>query len=183
MKAHQVIILITAGIAFLAVSLWAFLSNGKSARALRYKYKLGGILLTAWATLSTASCAGTGPFVTCYEPEVQCYDVAVMADEISVSVKDQEGNQIKSGNVLVVNIEYPNYTRYRVRISYQPENGDPVDIQVAEFEVVDGKAGTEITLAATKYKGVAQVTCFGLLPQEDGTLTETNLGKRDIEII
>ena len=183
MKAHQVFILITAGIAFLAVSLWAFLSNGKSARALRYKYKLGGILLTAWATLSSASCAGTGPFVTCYEPAVQCYDVAVLADEISISVKDKESNQIKSGNVLAVNVEYPNYTRYRVRISYQPENGDPVEIQVAEFDAVNGQASAEITLAATDFKGVAKVAFFGLVQQEDGTVTENVIGSRDIEII
>ena len=183
MKVQSVFVLITVGIAFLAVSLWAFLSNGRSAKALRFKYKLGGILLTAWATLSTASCAGTGPFVTCYEPAVQCYDVAMPADEISLNVKDKEGNQLKSGNILVVNVEYPFFTRYRIRISYQPEGGEPVEIQVAEFDVVDGKAQAEIKLADTQYKGVAHVTFFGLTQEEDGTLTESSIGTRDIEII
>ncbi|MBO4566248.1 MAG: hypothetical protein J5695_03375, partial [Bacteroidales bacterium] len=85
MKIQYLAIYIAAGVAFLAVSLWAFLSNGKSARAIRYKYKLGGLMLTAWAMLSAASCEGPGPVVTCYEPAVTCYDVAVEEhDEVDV---------------------------------------------------------------------------------------------------
>ena len=68
MKAKYLIIYIVVGAAFLGVSLWVLLSNGKSAKAIRYKYKLGGIMLTAWSMLTFASCEGPGPFVTCYDP-------------------------------------------------------------------------------------------------------------------
>ena len=74
MKIKFLTIYAVAGVAFLAVSLWAFLSGGRSAKALRYKYKLGGIMLTAWAMISAVSCEGVIPTVTCYEPAVRCYD-------------------------------------------------------------------------------------------------------------
>ena len=54
------------GAAFLAVSLWFALSGGRSARATRLKYRLGGALLSLMALTSTAC---DGPFMqTCYDP-------------------------------------------------------------------------------------------------------------------
>ena len=186
MKVHYFIVYIVAGAAFLGVSLWAFLSNGRSAKAIRYKYKLGGIMLTAWAMLSAASCEGPGPMVTCYEPAVTCYDVPVEEnDMINVYVKDYGGNKLKSGDVLVVSVSYPSYENYRCRISADPENGDVFVIQTEEFPVssVDGIAQAEITLASTDYKGMAKVTFCGLRMADDGTEAEEVIGVRDIEIL
>ena len=187
MKIQYLAIYIAAGVAFLAVSLWAFLSNGKSARAIRYKYKLGGLMLTAWAMLSAASCEGPGPFVTCYEPMVTCYDVAVEEhDEVDVVVKGYGGNKLKSGDVLEVYVYYASYENYRCRISADPENGDVFVIQTEEFALSsdDGNlARTEITLAATEYKGMAKVFVCGLGKDNDGNETEEVVGVRDIEII
>ena len=187
MKIQYLAIYIAAGVAFLAVSLWAFLSNGKSARAIRYKYKLGGLMLTAWAMLSAASCEGPGPVVTCYEPAVTCYDVAVEEhDEVDVVVKGYGGNKLESGDVLEVYVYYASYENYRCRISADPENGDVFVIQTEEFALLpdDGNlARTEITLAATDYKGMAKVYVCGLGKDNDGNETEEVVGVRDIEII
>ena len=54
MKIKFLAIYIVVGAAFLIASLWVTLSGGKSAKAIRCKYKLGGIVLTAWAMLSVA---------------------------------------------------------------------------------------------------------------------------------
>ena len=67
MKIKFFAIYIAAGVAFLALSLWVFLSKGKNAKAVRAKYRLGGLMLTAWAMLSATACRCT-PTVTCYEP-------------------------------------------------------------------------------------------------------------------
>ena len=58
--------------AYLAVSAWVFLSKGGDRKAIRAKYRLGGILLTVWALLSLSSCdpaAGPGE-IMCYDPVV-----------------------------------------------------------------------------------------------------------------
>ncbi len=61
----RTILFIALGAAFLAVSLWFALSGGRSARATRLKYRLGGALLSLMALTSTA-CEGV--MVSCYDP-------------------------------------------------------------------------------------------------------------------
>lgn len=180
MKIKFAIIYIVAGVAFVAVSLWAFLSNGRSAKAIRYKYKLGGIMLTAWAMLSAASCSGVPPFVTCYEPVVQCYDVAMPNNEVYVEVKEYGGNKCKSGDVITIRIDYPTYDKFRCRITANPENGEAFVIQKQDFETVEGKAEFELTLAATDYKGNVKVTVCGINKAEDGTESENVLGTESL---
>ena len=67
MKIKFFAIYIAAGVAFLGFSLWVFLSKGKNAKAIRAKYKMGGIMLTACSMLMASACQ-CSPTVTCYEP-------------------------------------------------------------------------------------------------------------------
>ena len=62
----RILPIICTGAAFLAVSLWVWLSKGKSAKALKTKFRLGGVLLTLISTISIGSCGGS-PVVTCYD--------------------------------------------------------------------------------------------------------------------
>ena len=181
------IIYLAVGVAFLAVSLWAFLSNGKSARAIRYKYKLGGLMLTAWTMLSAASCeGGTPPVVTCYEPVVTCYDVAMETDILSVEVKGYGGTKLKSGDVLLINIDSPSYKDYRCRITATPENGDDSVIVVQDFtrdyDSELDKARFELTLPETDYKGTAKLTVCGVYYIAEGTQNEAPVGSVELEI-
>ena len=96
MKIEFLAIYIVVGAAFLIASLWVTLSGGKSAKAIRCKYKLGGIVLTAWAMLSVASCQGdlNPKMITCYDPA---------PPEMVYYLKDnEEVTDVKSGDVLVV---------------------------------------------------------------------------------
>lgn len=97
MKIKFLAIYIAAGVVFLAASLWVFLSKGKNARAIRTKYKMGGLMLTA-ATMLAASACQCSPVINCYEPaqppEVMCYDV-VMEPE-STSAEGNEGTDAPS---------------------------------------------------------------------------------------
>ena len=56
-------------VAFAAVSAWVWLSGGKSARAVRTKFKIGGLLLTLTTAVATQSCTNT----SCYDPAPQPY--------------------------------------------------------------------------------------------------------------
>ncbi len=183
MKTKYLIIYLAAGAAFLGVSLWAFISKGKSAKAVRAKYKLGGILLTSWAMFSAASCEG--PFwVTCYEPVVTCYDMAVVSDVFSVSVKDYGGTRLKPGDVLVISLEWPSYKNYRCRITADAQES-PL-IQTASFTIPDEMVSPytfEVTLAATNHKGAATVTVSSVYKDSEGNEKESEVGKASITIL
>lgn len=182
MRIKYLVIYLVVGVAFVAVSLWAFLSNGRSAKAVRAKYKLGGIMLTAWAMLAAASCEGPGPFITCYEPVVECYDVAMPANEVHVNVKEYGGTKLKSGDILTIVVDYPTFAKYRCRITADPENGNAFVIQTQDFEVKDGTAAFEMTLVKTDYKGTAKVTVCGLETPQEGPETESPVGTVSITI-
>ena len=62
----RILPIICTGAAFLAVSLWVWLSKGKTAKAVKTKFRLGGVLLTLISTISIGSCGGS-PVVTCYD--------------------------------------------------------------------------------------------------------------------
>ena len=179
MKIKFAIIYIVAGVAFLAVSLWVFLSNGKSARAIRYKYKLGGIMLTAWAMLSAASCEGPGPFVTCYEPAVTCYDVAEPTND-EVNYGSNVGlMQFKGKGTITISIMHPSFERYRARIATAPQSGEPAVLSEKDFVVRELNkrdcANFEISFDAGDYTGKASISLFGLDKDENGNETEREL--------
>ena len=54
-------------VAFAAVSAWVWLSGGKSARAVRTKFKIGSLLLTLTTAVATQSCFDINN-ATCYAP-------------------------------------------------------------------------------------------------------------------
>ena len=62
MKTKYVLIYVFVGIAFLAVSAWVYFTHGKSAKAIKAKYRLGSILLMCTASLTATSC------FMCYAP-------------------------------------------------------------------------------------------------------------------
>ena len=175
---------IAAGVAFVAVSLWAFLSNGKSAKAIRYKYKLGGIMLTAWTMLSAASCEGTPPYVTCYDPVVECYDVAVETDRVTVTVKDYGSNRLKPGDVMIFSIADPMYREYRFCI----HEGDYEAPVFQEFTfLLPEDASDAVTfqqeLAPTDFRGTAQISVYGVLEGAEGQKIEDQVNAVWIEIV
>ena len=65
----RILPIICTGAAFLAVSLWVWLSKGKNAKAVKTKFRLGGVLLTLISTISIGSCGGS-PVVTCYDTPI-----------------------------------------------------------------------------------------------------------------
>ena len=181
MKIKFIAIYILAGAAFLGVSLWVFLSNGKNARALRAKYKLGGIMLTAWTMFSSAACEGVVPQVTCYEPaepQIMCYDVPMETDIVSVSVKDKESLDIKPGEILQIKLESPTYKEYECRI-FSGESTEGTLLQKAPYTVQEDAATLEfeLKLGTMEYKGPALVTLYGFYTNEEGERFEYLLSR------
>ena len=63
------LLFIVLGMAFLVLSAWVFFS--KNEKAVRYKYKVGGMILSL--SFFASSC---GPTVTCYDIQPTCYITA-----------------------------------------------------------------------------------------------------------
>lgn len=72
-------IIVGLAVAFAAVSAWVWLSGGKNARAVRTKFKIGGLLLTLTTAVATQSCryfatSCYDPGPTPMDPECELYD-------------------------------------------------------------------------------------------------------------
>lgn len=163
MKTKYFLIYVFVGVAFLAVSAWVFFSRGKNAKAIRAKYRLGGILLTCWAMLSVASCDGVfnpGDEIMCYDPEPDYY--------FTVKTEYHDANwqySLSPGAVLTVD-----FTSVRVDFDHfdivirkyiDMEEGDV--LQRATFES-GGKSQFQYTLvydpADKAYAGTARVDIY-----------------------
>lgn len=106
--------IVIMGAAFLIISLFVFITRGKSAFWTDKKMKVGGVILTLSSIVNCGCINSCQP--TCYdvanrngEPEVTCYDVA-MTNVVMI-------NSDSLGNVLIDNkitgfVESPNYEEY-----------------------------------------------------------------------
>ncbi|HRZ97655.1 MAG TPA: hypothetical protein P5084_08865 [Paludibacter sp.] len=87
------------GTAFLAISLWVWFSNGKNAKAIKAKYKLGGMILS----LSFFATTGCEPVITCYDPVPEEYVIIQKNIEDSIFLGD-------TISVIVMSFGYPNFS-------------------------------------------------------------------------
>ena len=113
-------LLICLGAAFLAVSLWVVLSGGRSAKAVRAKFRLGGAILSLVSLTALTSCEGRGPFVSCYDP------VPPPSNDVYIG-SDIRGGQFRNGDVIL----------FTYRCDFEDEL--QIDITSAEGEVLQSE--------------------------------------------
>ena len=161
MKTKYFILYVFVGIAFLAVSAWVFFSRGKNAKAVRAKYRLGGIMLMCMAMLSVASCGET------LNPgEVMCYDPAPdYSFTVSTGKHDANWQFILSpGAILTVQVECRRYEKYGIVIRRFEDLKEGDVLQTASFES-EGKDQFQYELlydpADKAYAGIARVDIYG----------------------
>lgn len=157
MKIKYIVILAGLGVAFAAVSLYVFLSGGRNARAVRARFRLGGLMLTFSAMLSAAACSGvpTGPL---------CYDVP--APEYVYITLPGQTNAVKAGDEIEVSIEETPCESYSYRLT--TDDGKTV---LQEGQLGTAKGTYKITVAPTGYKGTAYLEVYGLVDGEERPLS------------
>lgn len=153
MKIHYIIAYIALGIAFAAVSTWILISGKKSARAIKAKFRIGGLMLTISSLLSFVSCSKpeTDPILTCYDP--------VVTSQVSFS-NPREGYEVSAGDVIIITINdnfYQNY--YYAIIGYDEENEQSLVLQSGELG--KGNNTYQITLEETDYRGGIDIAIMG----------------------
>ena len=181
MKVKFLIVYLVAGAAFLGVSLWVILSGGRSASAIRAKYKLGGIMLTALTMLTAASCGGFPPQVTCYEPVVTCYDMPAETDILNVQVKGKTDMSAAAGDILKCSIQRHSFSDYIVKITANDESKTLIQSQdVKAAENSTDPFEFEVTLAPGDYKGEATVTVYSHHVDGEGKVWDTALSNQPV---
>ena len=178
MRIKFFLIYVFVGIAFLAVSAWVFLSGGKNARAIRAKYRLGGILIMASAMISVASCTavkgilGDDGMVTCYEPA----HPDPTEDILSLTLPQKTTNKIQAGDVIRVEIGIPTTDKYALMIYYWTSSGSSIErhvLQRTDLTVEDPEnAVFEVVVSdSIEYRGEALMDVFRIVdgePEEYG---------------
>ena len=178
MKSKYILLYVVVGIAFLGASAWVYITRSKNAKALRAKYRLGGILLTCMAMLSVASCGEVpDPEVMCYDP---CPDDYVTYETIR---HDADWNFILSpGEMMTVAISCPTFPKYRLVLSKTVDEKTGDVLQTEAFDKDPKKNpfrhSFEFAPADKDYTGQVLLDVYGY-PEgsEEGTLvfSQSNL--------
>lgn len=149
MKTKYFFVYVFVGIAFLAVSLWVWLSGGRNARAVNAKYRLGGVMLTAWSFLSMVSCDIPGQLplpggdnwddglIMCYDPVMPEEDYSLIEIRHADQSRNFEANEIVPGDTIVVRIIKPANTEYTLEVTSMAseENPEVMVLQHTDFTV------------------------------------------------
>ena len=177
MRTKYFLIYVFVGAAFLAVCAWVYFTRGKNAKAIRAKYKLGGIMLTCMAMLSVASCGEIlGPdsrFVTCYDVAVE----GPTEDITYVTIKHNDAsynyNEISPGDIFNVEVQVPTFDKYVLRVILNDTKG--TELQKTKLVVTDkDNARFEVPLSTdVTYKGEALVQVQGVVKEDPEELTQT----------
>lgn len=148
---------IVLGAAFLTVSLWVWFSNGKNAKAIKAKYKLGGMILS----LSFFASTGCEPAITCYDPVPQDY---VYAEKLY-------SDSIFAGDTILISIQGKTFQNY----SYSLSDSTATKVLQDGMLTVNKNSNSEFTFIINKnltYKGKVKIDIFG---EQTAVLKKTNL--------
>ena len=178
MKTKYFLLYVVVGIAFLAVSAWVYFSRGKSAKAIRAKYKLGGILLMCMAMLSAASCSGIlgpGP-VMCYDPIIEERTDDIARVTIRSTDESFRYNEITPGDLFEVDIQHPTFDKYALRVVLNDKEGTELQktilVATEEAATQEGLHFTVPLSAEVTYKGEALVQVQGVVKVDPEELTQ-----------
>ena len=140
----RTILIAALGVAFAAVSLWLILSGGRSRRATRLKYRLGGAMLSLMALTST-SCERI--ITTCYDvyiPENSHYWDGVVAN-----------SELRNGDSIM--LSYMCEFGSKVTALLVSDDGENRVLCSQTYDVKYGESLLSFTIDAGAYRGKAKL--------------------------
>ena len=144
----RTILIVALSVAFAAVSLWLILSGGRSKRATRLKYRLGGMLIGLTALASTA-CEGGGFMTSCYDPAPPPSNEHYWSDGVANS-------ELRNGDVVI--LYYNCLFGEEVTISLRSDDNEPSRVLCSKtYAVKQGDNHLEFTIDAGDYRGRAKL--------------------------
>ena len=144
----RTILIIALGVAFVGASLWLILSGGRSRRATRLKYRIGGAILSLVALTSTA-CNGPGFMVSCYDPAPPVENTHGWTDGVANS-------ELRNGDIVV--LDYLCMFGEEVKISLvSSDNEAERELCSQTYAVKQGDNQLSFTIDAGDYRGRARL--------------------------
>ena len=148
----KAILFIGIGAAFLAVSLWVWLSNGKSARAVKAKFRLGGALLTLTGMMTVGSC---NIMTSCYDP----------APTNMVYIERGETQDVKNGDHITVKVSYFSAYGIKVTIAKDAENSEVLQSEI--YKITESRADVIHTIDVADYVGEAHLRVYLMISENE----------------
>ena len=145
----RTIMLIGLGIAFVGASLWVMLSGGRSAKAIRAKFRLGGAILTLVSLTSLASCENGGFMVSCYDPAPPPTNELRWGQGVANS-------QLRNGDKVMFRYECSFGNQVKVML-LTDDNGEARELCSQSYEVTNGDHNLEFTIDTGDYRGRAKL--------------------------
>ena len=168
----RTLMLIGLGIAFVGASLWVMLSGGRSAKAIRAKFRLGGAILTLVSLTSLASCESG---------MVSCYDPAPPPTNYHRWNNDVANSELRNGDKVILKYDCQFGNEVKVSLVTDDEGEDRV-LCSQTYEVVKGGNQLEFTIDAGDYRGRAQL-CVEYDKYQDGDETTWPIGGVFVAIV
>lgn len=143
----KTILLIGLGVAFAAVSAWVFCSGGRSARAVRAKFRLGGAILTLVGMTTLTGCT------SCYDPAVPtCYDPAPPTPTNQISVwQGVYSSSLRNGDVVRFSAECD----FESVATISLRDDDGTTLKSEDYTLAIGNSDLWFTIEAGDYLGPA----------------------------
>ena len=148
----KTVLFIGLGTAFLAVTLWVWLSNGKSARAVKAKFRLGGALLTLTGMMTVGSC---NIISTCYDP----------APTNMVYIERGETQDVKNGDHITVKVSYFSAYGIKVTIAKDAENSEVLQSEI--YKITESSADVIHTIDVADYVGEAHLRVYLMISENE----------------
>ena len=155
------LLIIGVGAAFLAVSLWVWLSNGKSARAVKAKFRLGGALLTLTGMMTVGACnSNSNNLVSCYDP--------VSTDVVYIEREGayDEAQDVKNGDQIKIKVSYFSAYGVKVTIAKDAQNEEVLHSQV--YKITESNTDVIHTIDVGDHVGEAHLRVYVMTSEEQG---------------
>lgn len=171
----RTILLIGLGAAFLAVSLWVVLSGGRSAKAVRAKFRLGGAILTLIGMTTLTGC------VSCYDPAggdspATCYDAAPPPTNSVEAESGAYSASLRDGDIVIFNA----YCEFETTAMIALLDGNGYKLSDEKYELERGISELEFVIDAKGYVGFAKIELrYQIYENEDGA----SMVKEEIPIL
>lgn len=144
----KTILLIGLGVAFVAVSAWVFCSGGRSARAVRAKFRLGGAILTLVGMTTLTGC-----ITSCYDPaDPTCYDPAPPTPTNQISAwQGVYSSSLRNGDVVRFSAECD----FESVATISLRDDDGTTLKSEDYTLAIGYSDLWFTIEAGDYLGPA----------------------------
>ena len=149
----RTITLVALCTAFVAVSLWLALSGGRSTRATRAKFRIGGAILTIIGTLSMTSCV-----VSCYDPAFPETNNIDYPKELS-----KQGVELHNGDIVF----FPVQCQFNSSATITLLDSASKELQSNTYTLRIGDSEIAHTINAGDYRGKATIVATSPMYQND----------------